>query len=61
MNVAAHLATQAAAGEILVTDATAAAASMPVDGLERRHVSLKGHEADVFVLAAPAPRGAAVG
>jgi adenylate cyclase len=61
MNNAAHLATHAAAGEILVTDATAAATSLPVDGLERRHVSLKGHADDVFVLPAPTSQSTAVG
>jgi len=50
VNIAAHLASQAAAGEILVTDATARAAAMTHDGLERRHVSLKGHPVDALVL-----------
>jgi len=50
VNIAAHLASQAAAGEILVTDATAEAAGMTHDGLERRHVSLKGHPVDALVL-----------
>jgi adenylate cyclase len=48
INVAAHVAAQAAPGEILITDATAAAAG--IDGLERRHLSLKGREADALVL-----------
>jgi adenylate cyclase len=50
VNVAAHLASQAAIGEILLTDEVAAA--MPRShGLEHRHVSLKGHPLDVRVLA----------
>jgi adenylate cyclase len=55
LNVAAHLASQAAIGEILVTDEAASATSLPV-GLERRHLSLKGHPVDATVLVpAPAP------
>ena len=50
VNIAAHLASQAAAGEILVTDAAAEAAGMTHDALERRHVSLKGHPVDALVL-----------
>jgi adenylate cyclase len=50
VNIAAHLASQAAVGEILVTDQTAAGAGMPADGLERRHVSLKGYPLDVLVV-----------
>ena len=50
VNIAAHLASNAAAGEILVSDATAAAAAMAHDDLERRHVSLKGHPLDALVL-----------
>ena len=37
-------------GEILLTDATARAAEMTHDGLERRFVSLKGHPVDALVL-----------
>ena len=48
INVAAHLAAEARAGEILITDAVGA--SPETEGLERRHLSLKGHEADVLVL-----------
>jgi adenylate cyclase len=51
VNIAAHLASQAAIGEVLVTDETAEAAAIPRDGLERRHVSLKGHPIDALVLA----------
>jgi class 3 adenylate cyclase len=50
MNIAAHLASQAAIGEVLLTDAVAAATGLG-EGLERRHVSLKGHPLDVFVSA----------
>jgi adenylate cyclase len=50
VNVAAHLASQAAVGEILVTNETATAAALPEE-LERRHVSLKGHPIDALVLA----------
>jgi adenylate cyclase len=50
INVAAHLAAQAGPGEILTTDATLAAAGFTDDGLERRHLSLKGHQVDALVL-----------
>jgi adenylate cyclase len=49
INVAAHLAAQAKAGEILVTEAVGAA--LETSGLERRHLSLKGHEVDALVIA----------
>lgn len=52
------LASQAAIGEILVTDEAATAASVPDDGLERRHVSLKGHLVDAVVLATSGGRPA---
>ena len=51
VNIAAHLASQAAVGEILVTDQAATAASLSDPGLERRHLSLKGHPVDAMVLA----------
>jgi adenylate cyclase len=51
VNVAAHLASQAATGEILLTSEAAAAASVLDEDLERRHVSLKGHPVDAVVLA----------
>jgi adenylate cyclase len=50
VNIASHLASQAATGEILMSEATAAAAAMTHDDLERRHVSLKGHPLDALVL-----------
>lgn len=52
MNIAAHLASQAAIGEVLVTDAAVAAAALPVDELERRRLSLKGHPVDAVVVEA---------
>jgi adenylate cyclase len=52
MNLAAHLASQAAPGEILVTDRTAEEAELTTARLEHRHVSLKGRTADAFVLSA---------
>lgn len=50
VNIAAHLASQASIGEVLVTTGSAAAAQLPLDGLERRHVSLKGHPVDTVVV-----------
>ncbi|HET7235948.1 MAG TPA: adenylate/guanylate cyclase domain-containing protein [Actinomycetota bacterium] len=50
LNIAAHLASQAAIGEILVTTEAVSAASMPTSGLERRHLSLKDHPVDAVVL-----------
>ena len=38
-----------------MSDATAAAAAMPPDALERRHVSLKGHPLDALVLRVGGP------
>lgn len=55
VNIAAHLASQAAIGEVLVTDRTAEAAGIADDGLERRHLSLKGHPVDAVVLSASPP------
>jgi adenylate cyclase len=52
MNVAAHVASQAGAGEILVTDESMRSAGRSLDGLEHRHLSLKGHPADAVVLSA---------
>jgi adenylate cyclase len=51
-NIAAHLAAQAGAGEILVTEAVAEA--LGYVGLEPRHLSLKGHPVDAFVVPDPA-------
>jgi adenylate cyclase len=56
MNIAAHMASQARAGEILVTEPVAERASLAETGLERRRVSLKGHPIDVLVVpASPVP------
>ena len=52
INVAAHLASQAAAGEILVTDDVAASAGLGTEALARRRLSLKGHDVDAVVLSA---------
>lgn len=56
INVAAHVAAEAAPGEILVTDASAIAANLETDPLERRHLSLKGHPVDALVLSATSLR-----
>jgi adenylate cyclase len=50
VNIAAHLASQAAIGEVLVTTESATAARLSLDGLERRHVSLKGPPVDALVV-----------
>lgn len=50
VNIAAHLASQAAGGEILFTDEVAAKSGGSPDRSERRAVSLKGLELDAFVL-----------
>jgi adenylate cyclase len=50
VNIAAHLASQAAIGEVLVTDGAAEAAGILRSGLEHRHLSLKGHPVDAVVL-----------
>jgi adenylate cyclase len=60
MNVTAHLASQASAGEILVTERAAGKAGIETGALEHRHLSLKGHPADAVVLRAtmdPTPAG----
>ena len=50
MNIAAHLASQAAAGEILVTQSIVDRSKLVEADLEARHVSLKGFPLDAFVL-----------
>jgi adenylate cyclase len=56
VNLAAHVASQAAAGEILVTDAAAEAADLHDPSREHRHLSLKGFPMDAIVLPAqPSP------
>ncbi len=52
VNIAAHLASQAAIGEVLVTEEAATAAKVLDGELEHRHLSLKGHPVDAVVLAA---------
>jgi adenylate cyclase len=51
VNIAAHLASQAAIGEILLSEQVAAGAGLLDAALEHRSVSLKGHPIDAFVLA----------
>ncbi len=50
MNIAAHLASQAAAGEILITQSVLDRTQLLEADLEARHVSLKGFPLDAFVL-----------
>jgi adenylate cyclase len=50
VNIAAHLAGQAAAGEILLTDAVARSSHLPLDGSERRALILKGFELEAVVI-----------
>ena len=42
VNVGARLASAAGRGELLVTDASARSAALGLDGLERRHLDLRG-------------------
>ena len=57
VNVTAHLAAQAAIGEVLITtDAAAAASGLDAGPLERRSLTLKGHPVEALVISAqPAP------
>jgi adenylate cyclase len=60
VNVTAHLCSQAGVGEILVTEAAASPAGLPIEGLEERQLSLKGHPMTARVLTAdqePMPDG----
>jgi adenylate cyclase len=59
VNVTARLASAAGAGEILVSDATARAASLAPNGLERRRLDLRGRSesTDVVVLSLATPAG----
>ena len=52
VNIAARLASAAGPGEVLVTESAARASNLQVDGLERRHLDLKGktEATDVLVL-----------
>ena len=56
VNVTARLASVAGVGEVLVTQSAASASSLPVSGLERRHLDLRGKSAatEVLVLTLPA-------
>ena len=62
VNVTARLASAAAAGELLITDATAAAARLALPGRERRRLDLKGKSeaTDVLVLDATAEMSDAI-
>lgn len=51
VNIAAHLASQASIGEILITDEVCTRAALTDRELVHRHVSLKGHPLEVRVLA----------
>ena len=52
VNLTARLAATASAGEILITEATRAASGLSTDGLEPRHLTLKGRDApaDVWLM-----------
>lgn len=50
INVASHLANVARVGEILTTEATLASAGIDGAGLERRRLTLKGHQVDAVAL-----------
>jgi class 3 adenylate cyclase len=50
LNDAAHLASHAAIGEVLVTVAAASSGGIDTTGAERRDLSLKGHPMDAIVL-----------
>ncbi len=56
VNIAARLGSAGAAGELLVSTATAASAALDISGLEARTLQLKGRAeaVDVVVLAAAA-------
>jgi len=50
VNTTARLASAAGAGEVLVTQAAATAASLPTDGLERRRLDLRGRAEPIEVV-----------
>jgi adenylate cyclase len=50
VNIAARLGSEAQAEEVLVSASTARAANLQTDGLERRHLSLKGRNEPVDVV-----------
>jgi adenylate cyclase len=47
VNVAARLAAEAAGGEVLISDATAEASGLGLDGIPHRQIPLRGHAAPV--------------
>jgi adenylate cyclase len=55
VNITARLASAAAAGEVIVSMATAQAAGMTTDRLERRTVALRGRIAPIEVIVLPRP------
>jgi adenylate cyclase len=57
VNTTARLASEAAAGEILVTRAAATASGLSAHGVEERHLELRGRTEpiDVLVLGASTP------
>ena len=59
VNIAARLGSEAQAGEVLVSAATAGAATLETDALQRRQMTLKGRvePVDVVVLEAASSRG----
>jgi adenylate cyclase len=59
VNITARLASAAAAGEVIVSVATAAAAGMTTDQLERRTVAIRGRTEPIEVIVLPRPDKAA--
>jgi adenylate cyclase len=55
VNIAARLASAAAAGDVIVSVATAAAAGMTTDQLERRTVPIRGRTEPIEVIVLPSP------
>jgi adenylate cyclase len=55
VNITARLASAAAAGEVIVSVATAAAAGMTTDQLERRTVAIRGRTEPIEVIVLPGP------
>jgi len=55
VNITARLASVAAAGEVIVSVATAAAAGMTNDRLERRTVAIRGRIEPIEVIVLPRP------
>jgi adenylate cyclase len=55
VNITARLASAAAAGEVIVSVATAAAAGMTIDQLERRTVAIRGRTEPIEVIVLPGP------